>query len=106
MIFYKTKKWDYAKVEAVECESETAKFVVIKGRRNAKRSDYENYFPSELEAWQFLIAQYKSSCDYHKRELHKYNTALGQCAAAAKKVEAAQTSYNTASPTLETSGVA
>lgn len=106
MIFYKTRKWDYAKVESAECESETAKFVVIKGRRNAKRSDYENYFPSELEAWRFLIAQHASSCDYHRRELHKYNTALGQCEAAAKKVEAAKTSHNTASPTLETSGVA
>lgn len=102
MVFYRTKKYDYAQVTPVECESETAKFVVIEGRRNAKRSDYENYFPSELEAWQFLIAQHTSSCEYHKRELHRYSTALGQCEAAAKKVEAAKTSYNSRVTPLET----
>lgn len=42
-------------VVTVECERQTASCVWIKGRRSAKRSDYESYFDTFGEAKQHLI---------------------------------------------------
>lgn len=86
MVFYKTHRLNWATVKAVECDGETEKFVIINGHRQSKRSDWDNYFHTELEAWNYLIAKHRASCEYHRNELHKSNTALGQCEAAVKNL--------------------
>lgn len=41
-------------VETVEVENETAKFVIIRGRREAKVSENVAFFRDELEAWEYV----------------------------------------------------
>lgn len=47
-------RWDIT-IEAVEIDGETEKFVIIKGRRVAKFSDYGEYHNSRMEAVNALI---------------------------------------------------
>lgn len=49
---YRTR-WN--EIEIIECERETDAFVVINGRRNAKRSNWENFFDTHAEAVTYLI---------------------------------------------------
>lgn len=88
MKFYRTRKWNYACVEPIECDSETDKFVVINGKRTAKRSDWENYFPSELEALEFLIKKYTVSRDFHKCEVNRFNNYIVSCKESVKRLKA------------------
>lgn len=57
MKFYKARNstWDTTKIEEVEVERATPDSVWINGRRNAKRSGYDNYFDSHDEAKAFLL---------------------------------------------------
>jgi hypothetical protein len=52
---YKATKCTWGKmIEPVQVEKETASSVWINGRRNAKRTSYENYFDTWEEAKEFL----------------------------------------------------
>jgi len=57
---YMTKELSKPSVEIVEVEKETDKSVWINGRRNSKRSSYENYFDSLLEAKNYLYKRQES----------------------------------------------
>lgn len=57
------------KIEQIEVERETEKFVWIDGRRNAKKSEYENYFDSFDDAKKFLM-------DYADDRLRKARLVL------------------------------
>lgn len=56
MIRYQLVKWDN-RVRTVEVVKETASFVVLpSGRREAKTSDYHEYYETAGEAWDSLVA--------------------------------------------------
>lgn len=48
-------RYGHYSIEAVEVEKETAHFVTMQGNRVAKRSSYDNYFPSFGEAKDYLM---------------------------------------------------
>lgn len=66
------------KVEPVEVEKETAGFVVVGGRRNAKRSEYESYFPGEAEAGSFLIRRRQNALKDAQLKAQQARSALGE----------------------------
>ena len=56
---YLTKLWksyypDFVEIERVEIDKESEKSVWISGHRNAKRSEFHNYFDTAEEALDFL----------------------------------------------------
>lgn len=66
------------KIEKVEIEKETDKFVIIKGRRSQKISENEGYFNSFEEARMFLfnyakikIDVYNAQVEYYRKRLHE-----------------------------------
>ena len=50
-------------IDVVEIERETDAFVWIAGRRNNKRSDWENFFDTGEEAKLFLISKAQANLD-------------------------------------------
>lgn len=56
-------------IEPVEVEKVNDKTVWINGRRNARTSNYDNYFDTFEEAKSFLLTEAKS-------EINKYKTGL------------------------------
>jgi hypothetical protein len=67
----------YAKIEEVEVERESKSSVWINGRRNAKRSDYHNYFDTWLDAKQAIVNRQESRCASLRRQLEVSNSVLG-----------------------------
>lgn len=57
MTKYRTR-WN--EIETVECERETEAFVIINGRRIAKRSSMENFFDTYSEAVSHIIDTQRS----------------------------------------------
>jgi hypothetical protein len=65
MIKYMVQLSDYnvdARISKVEVDSETAKFITIKGRRYAKRSNWENYYDSWVDAYRALENRQEKIC--------------------------------------------
>ena len=56
-------------VTPVEVEKETPDFLIFKGRRHAKSSEYESYFADEIAAIDALIKRCTVRRDYHRNEL-------------------------------------
>jgi len=86
-----TRCYDDSQVYTVEVERETESSVWIKGRRNAKVSEYSQYFDTELLAWQSLISRFADKHDWNKKAAAKYWQRKCECEAAAQKVESGQT---------------
>jgi predicted nucleic acid-binding Zn-ribbon protein len=74
MIKYRTQ-WD--KIEALEIEKETAKTVTIKGRRENKKSDWQNWHNTFEDAKQFLIDNAQKEIDGLRYRLEKAKGKLG-----------------------------
>lgn len=68
-------------IDPVEIERETEEFVYINGRRNAKNSDYGNYFSSWVEAHSYLMARHSAAVSRHKASVRSAEENL-------RKVEA------------------
>ena len=79
MIKYRAKpscfSWD-RDIIAVECERETASSVFINGRRNAKRSTYENYYDTWEDAHSALLLAAERRVANYRSELDKTEAAL------------------------------
>ena len=78
MKWYRVSWWAYGGrwIEEVDVEKETASFLVIKGRRWAKRSSSDNYFPSFEEAKTFALHCAKARVEGHEADLSRARQAL------------------------------
>lgn len=63
-------------IEIVECDKETESSVWIKGRRNNKRSSYENYFDTFDEAREFCLYSAVKKVVSAQRALEEANIML------------------------------
>ena len=59
----------WGRIETVAVERETNRFLIIEGRRNAKRGGWENYFTTWQEAKAFSVRQARDEVDNAKRSL-------------------------------------
>jgi hypothetical protein len=67
------------RIEKVEVVGETECFVkLINGRKDAKRSEWQNYFNSFDEAKNYLIDNAQKRVDSLRTQLESANGALGQ----------------------------
>lgn len=73
MLKYKTR---WGGVEPVEVEGETEKFVIIQGRREAKRSEWSCYFDSFEEAKAHLVASAENAVTDAEQRLSAANKEL------------------------------
>lgn len=81
MKFWMTRfaKWGglYNRIEPVEGERATESTVWIKGRRNAMRSSYLNYFPTWAEAHAWLMEQADADLADARKELARAQSIHG-----------------------------
>lgn len=75
--FYRASARWTVKVETVEVDRESENSVWINGQRRAKRSDWDNYFPTFDEAKAFVIHEMESGVDSARRELERAKDKLG-----------------------------
>jgi len=76
VIKYLTK---FNKVEKVEVVGETEHFVkLLNGRKEAKRTDWSNYFDSFDDAKNSLVEKAQKRVDSLRRQLEAANGELGQ----------------------------
>ena len=75
--FYKAVQFG-KKVIPCEVEKFTEKTVWIDGRRHALKSSYENYFESEVEAWNYLEAKAQTKVKHCKDALQRARSELGK----------------------------
>jgi len=76
VIKYLTK---FNKVEKVEVVGETEHFVkLLNGRKEAKRTDWSNYFDSFDDAKNSLVEKAQKRVDSLRRQLESANGELGQ----------------------------
>jgi len=76
VIKYLTK---FNKVEKVEVVGETEHFVkLLNGRKEAKRTDWSNYFDSFDDAKNSLVEKAQKRVDSLRRQLETANGELGQ----------------------------
>jgi hypothetical protein len=62
----------FNEIKKVEVEKETDKFVIfLNKRRETKRSDYNNYFDTFIEAKQYAINNQINRIEYLKEQLQK-----------------------------------
>lgn len=62
---------NYRKIpERVEVERETAKTLIISGRRVSKDSGMDKYYPTHQEAWASIIGRAKRIVDSARRNLN------------------------------------
>ncbi len=67
-------QWDCdAVIDRVEVERETAKSVWIRGRKNAKSSEYASYYDSWDDARNALLVQQRLRIDSLRRQLELAN---------------------------------
>lgn len=66
-----------AKIEEIEVEKESEKSVWIEGNRNAKMSDYANYYSSWDEAKNALYSCQKTYVDGVRSSLERAKGVLG-----------------------------
>jgi hypothetical protein len=67
----------WGEIKPVEVERETESSVWISGRRQSKRSSYQNYFDSWEEARAFKIEDCEREVAAARRELEYANSKLG-----------------------------
>lgn len=79
MIYWKTyrPRYQVQAPRAVEVERATEQCVWINGRRNAKISDYDNYFETWEEAQAWLIEHCESAVVHARNQLATANGLLG-----------------------------
>jgi len=77
MLKYKTQGFFDTRIDAVECERETDVSVFVGGRRNAKRSQYDNYFDTWEEAHSFLLKKADNEVIAARNTLQRMNARLG-----------------------------
>lgn len=77
MIKFRTGEYNKDMIVEVEVERESDSSVWIKGRRNNKRSTYENYFDSWDEAKAYLLEKAESKAASCRRQLEYANGILG-----------------------------
>lgn len=71
-------QWDLeARIERVEIERETEKSVWICGNRNAKRSEWYNYYDTWEDAHKALLNQQKACVDSLRLRLERSKGVLG-----------------------------
>jgi len=79
MKYYKTKSnWPEAKIYEVEVERESKDSVWINGRRNAKVSTYDCYFPTWDECYMFLLGKGESRLRAAKERLADAENLLAE----------------------------
>lgn len=66
MIKYKVINFFGAKIEEVEVDKETDKFVVIGKNRHAKISDWQSYFDTYEQAFEHQIDSYDSKIEDYR----------------------------------------
>jgi hypothetical protein len=70
MKYWKARHGGWNKpLEEIEVEKATESMVWINGRRNAKFSNYDNYFPTREKAIEWLIRQADDDANTASREL-------------------------------------
>ena len=74
----------FDKIEPVEVVRHTAKFVIFpkdefwnKERKEAKRSDWSNYFETWEEAYDYALTKAQAKVDSLRLQLQKANGTLG-----------------------------
>ena len=82
MIFYKTGGFNEI-IEEVEIFRETDSFVIIKlqngrERRDAKRSNYANYFKTKKEAYDFVLEKALKNKDHFEKALSSATNRLNE----------------------------
>ena len=79
MLKYMTRWGQFAdtKITLVECERESETSVWVNGRRNQKRTTYENYWDTWDQAHAFLLLKAEALAQSCRRELEVANGHLG-----------------------------
>jgi hypothetical protein len=79
MIKYKARISNYAfinDIDAVECERETESSVFINGRRNLKRSSYDNFYDTWGEAHAALLANAQRLVEQRRKDMARSEASL------------------------------
>ena len=84
--WYHVQKHNPARVIPVPVSEETKLTIVTDGRRRHKVSEGERYFPTELEAWEWLLDRAVGSATYLAKELAKMNGAEITCRQAIREI--------------------
>jgi hypothetical protein len=74
---FRTKRYSPAAIEAVDVERETEQSVWIRGKRLAKRSQYDRFFDSWAKAHAHLLAKAEGELASACRRLDLANSTLG-----------------------------
>lgn len=74
---YLISRWAKKLIEPIEIEKSTASSVWINGRRNAKRTEYHNYFDTWADAHTYLLKKAEQSVESCRRHLEVEKGALG-----------------------------
>lgn len=69
MKWYNAKSGYSMGIQEVEIDKETDQSVWIKGRRNAKRSSYDNFFPTYEEAYVFIHGKVCEEIEKRRQQL-------------------------------------
>lgn len=77
MVKYKVDHYWRPEVKKVEIEKETESSVWIKGRREAKETQYHAFFDTFQEAKDFLIDVFEKKAQAVRRQLEQANGHLG-----------------------------
>jgi hypothetical protein len=78
--WYRVSGWSATKIQPVEIARATKIYVVFYGGRKAsKLSDYESYFPTWKEAYEYALTKFQkklevaeSRLDYAKKQISKF----------------------------------
>lgn len=78
LIYYSMRPyWLTAKIEAVEVDRVTDKMVQLNGKRVARYSSHQAFFPSWEEAHAELMRLAQEKVDRTRNELEKHKSTLG-----------------------------
>lgn len=70
IVKWRTSKYDNTRIDCVECERETDKFVwPLNGRRTAKITDWDMYHDTWEEAHEFLLIRANRAIDVAKKNI-------------------------------------
>lgn len=76
MIKYEAKP-TWVEIKKIEVDSETNSFVIINGRRNAKKSDYKSYFNTFEEAKSHILEYWENEIKSARNTLEYRQSRLG-----------------------------
>jgi hypothetical protein len=77
MIKYRTGGWGKNLIESVEVEKETEASIWIEGKRNAKKTEYHNYFDTWADAKRHLLTVAEKKVAGIRLNLERANGELG-----------------------------